>query len=341
MLTTLQIVLLSIAGASALGAIVFFILFLRDVRVERREQQETAETKSIYSAENIVINVNTTEPEKEESINDMLANLDEQTKDEVVEEPIVEVVEVQNEVVEEVAEETVEEKTEEVAEPVEEEVAEPVVEEVSEETVEEVVEEKKEEVVEETAETEEKKEEIAIEEVANVEGSENVEITAEDEEILSDIEELKNDATLTDVSLDYNARLAKITENRDKIERDLAKIQKAILKYERTKRRKNRNQKMLDRRASELTNLNLVMYSVTDIKNVDEDKKVKQEELTAHIAELKASIQDADEFIESNKEKNEHNVKMAKFLLQEKSRYNEEITELQKLVNKADETETV
>ena len=28
---------------------------------------------------------------------------------------------------------------------------------------------------------------------------------------------------------------------------------------------------MLDRRASELTNLNLVMYSVTDIKNVDED----------------------------------------------------------------------
>ena len=31
---------------------------------------------------------------------------------------------------------------------------------------------------------------------------------------------------------------------------------------------------MLDRRASELTNLNLVMYSVTDIKNVDEEKKM-------------------------------------------------------------------
>ena len=67
--------------------------------------------------------------------------------------------------------------------------------------------------------------------------------------------------------------------------------------------------------------------------NVDEDKKAKQEELTAHIAELKASIQDAEEYIESNKEKNDHNVKMAKFLLQEKTRYNEEIAELQNLIN--------
>ena len=93
---------------------------------------------------------------------------------------------------------------------------------------------------------------------------------------------------------------------------------------------------MLDRRAGELTNLSLVMYSVTDIKNVDEDKKIKQEELTAHIAELKASIQDAEEYIESNKEKNDHNVKMAKFLTQEKLRYNEEIAELQALINSGD-----
>ena len=95
---------------------------------------------------------------------------------------------------------------------------------------------------------------------------------------------------------------------------------------------------MLDRRASELTNLNLVMYSVTDIKNVDEDKKVKQEELTAHIAELKASIQDAEEFIDSNKEKNDHNVKMAKFLTGEKARYNEEIAEIEALIAKAEDT---
>ena len=89
--------------------------------------------------------------------------------------------------------------------------------------------------------------------------------------------------------------------------------------------------------AGELTNLNLVMYSVTDIKNVDEDKKTKQEELTAHIAELKASIQDAEEYIDSNKEKNDHNVKMAKFLLQEKTRYNEEIAELQNLISKGED----
>ena len=137
-------------------------------------------------------------------------------------------------------------------------------------------------------------------------------------------------------AIDYSARLEKIIENRDKIDRDLAKVQKSILKYERTKRRKNRNQKMLDRRASELTNLNLVMYSVTDIKNVDEDKKVKQEELTSHIAELKASIQDADEFLDSNKEKNDHNIKMAKFLMQEKGRYAEEIAELE-IPNNLDE----
>jgi len=108
------------------------------------------------------------------------------------------------------------------------------------------------------------------------------------------------------------------------------------LNYERTKRRKIRNQKMLDRRASELTNLNLVMYSVTDIKNVDEEKKIKQEELTSHIAELKASIQDADEFLDSNKEKNEHDIKMAKFLIQEKARFKEEIAELEALIAKTE-----
>ena len=79
------------------------------------------------------------------------------------------------------------------------------------------------------------------------------------------------------------------------------------------------------------------MYSVTDIKNVDGDKKIKQEELTAHIAELKASIQDAEEYLESNKEKYNHNVKMAKFLKQENARLDEEIVELKELIKKAEE----
>ena len=43
------------------------------------------------------------------------------------------------------------------------------------------------------------------------------------------------------------------------------------------------------------------------------------------------------EYIDTNKEKNDHNVKMAKFLLQEKTRYNEEIAELQNLIKKGED----
>lgn len=211
--------------------------------------------------------------------------------------------------------------------------------EAKEEAVEEAKVEEKEEVVEETKEAEfQIAEEFAEaeekEEVVEESKEEQVEEAAEVDGIK--VEEIIGETISVESLPDYKARLDKIIENRDKINKDLIKVEKSILNYERTKRRKSRNQKMLDRRASELTNLNLVMYSVTDIKNVDEDKKIKQEELTSHIAELKASIQDADEFLDSNKEKNEHDVKMAKFLIQEKSRYNEEITELQKLIAKTE-----
>ena len=212
---------------------------------------------------------------------------------------------------------------------------------IEEETAEEIQESKKEAEVKETVEEakEEIKEEVKEEndESSDDEEDDDDADASEDAEIL-EYTGLKEEPVeySANGSIDYSARLEKIIATRDKIERDLAKVQKAILKYERTKRRKTRNQKMLDRRAGELTNLNLVMYSVTDIKNVDEEKKIKQEELTAHIAELKASIQDAEEYIESNKEKNDHNVKMAKFLTQEKLRYNEEIAELQSLINAGD-----
>ena len=297
-MTTLQIVLLSVAGAFAVASIVFMIMFL--IETSREAKESSAEVKNVYSTENYVTIIN---EEKEASVDDMLASLEEQTKDEEVIEETVEEVAADDEIIEEVVEETVEE------------VGEEPVEEVVEETTEEIVEE---EVIEEAVEE-------PIEEVVEEANEEVVEETSKEPIIASSV-------------LDYKARLEKMIENRDKIDRDLTKIQKAILKYERTKRRKNRNQKMLDRRASELTNLNLVMYSVTDIKNVDEDKKVKQEELTAHIAELKASIQDAEEFIDSNKEKNDHNVKMAKFLTGEKARYNEEIAEIEALIAKAEDT---
>ena len=320
-MTTLQIVLLAVAGAFALASIAFMVMFILEITVEHKEKvEEKPEIKSVFSSEtyNTVV-VNET---KESSVDEMLAKLDEDTKEEEVPavDPVAERVIEEEAVAEEIVEETVEEEKQE-------EVKEEVVEEVKPEPV----------------ETKKTVKEEAIENLAEID--ESADDSEDDEdgelELLSNIAEIKNDTHETIKAgsiIDYKARLEKIIETRNKIERDLTKIQKSILKYERTKRRKNRNQKMLDRRAGELTNLNLVMYSVTDIKNVDEDKKIKQEELTAHIAELKASIQDAEEFIESNKEKNDHNVKMAKFLLQEKSRYNEEINELQALIDSTEDT---
>ena len=306
-------------------------MFIVEISVESKEE-ETVETPSVFINNNVEVN----EEKESASVSDMLANLDKQSKEDV--ESTEEAKEETSEAVEEEKNETVE-NTETVEEaPVEEAPVEETKEEVKEESTEEApVEEAKEEVKEETVE--EKTAETPIEEVAEtIEGGDE---DSSDDDNLDDILEFKSepheDITAGSV-IDYKARLEKIIANRDKIDRDLGKIQKSILKYERTKRRMNRNQKMLDRRAGELTNLNLVMYSVTDIKNVDEEKKAKQEELTAHIAELKASIQDADEFIESNKEKNDHNVKMAKFLLQEKSRYNEEIAELQELIRRSEDT---
>ena len=243
----------------------------------------------------------------------------------------------------------VEESKEEVVKPVEESKeetkvelkAEEVVEETKEEPkAEEVVEEVKEEVAEEVKET---KEDVQVaargEEFEVVEETKVENVSDNTNEVVVDAVAVEGEPVTAANLLDYKARLASVIESRDKLNKDLIKIEKSILNYERTKRRKARNQKMLDRRASELTNLNLVMYSVTDIKNVDEEKKVKQEELTTHIAELKASIQDADEFLESNKEKNEHDIKMAKFLIQEKARFKEEIAELEALIAKTEGTD--
>ena len=327
-MTTLQIVLLSIIGAFALVSIVFMILFLIEITVGSKEEKEV-EVKSIFSSENYVKEVT-----KVETVDTMLAKLDEQAKEEKTEEPRVvsvkkeeleeaknepEVVSVEETEVEETVE-NVEVQSEEVKEEAEtEEVVEQAEEDPDQEVEEEIVEEKEESKVEEIAE------ESAVEEVSN--NAETVEVDA-----------VKVDAEPVVAAnlLDYKARLASVIESRDKLNKDLIKIEKSILNYERTKRRKSRNQKMLDRRASELTNLNLVMYSVTDIKNVDEEKKIKQEELTSHIAELKASIQDAEEFLDSNKEKNEHDIKMAKFLIQEKARFKEEIAELEALIAKTE-----
>lgn len=326
-MSTLQIVLLSIAGIFSIVSIVFMLMFIFEISVSSEEDMEETEVKSIFSSDEYV------KQAQSEDVNSMLAKLDEQAE-EAKAEVIEEVKEEKPVVIEEVKEETPVETVEEVKE------EKPVVtEEVKEETPVEAVEESKEETPVETAE--EVKEESPVEtaeeikeEVVETAEEAPVEVTEETVNTVDISKPLDTEMISVDNLPDYKARLETIVENRDKINKDLIKVEKSILNYERTKRRKIRNQKMLDRRASELTNLNLVMYSVTDIKNVDEEKKVKQEELTSHIAELKASIQDADEFLDSNKEKNEHDVKMAKFLIQEKARYSEEIVELEKLIAK-------
>lgn len=342
-MTTLQIVLLSVAGAFAFISLIFMIMFIAEISVRKKEKRsDEIEVKSIFSSENYVSSVR--EEPKLDSISSMLAKLDEQAAVAAKVEPVkieeIAKVVVQEEVVEPIVEEIAESPIEVIEETkLEDSKAEEtiqIVEEVvetTEENVEEVEEEPTEESVEVAEPVDETTEEVA-EEAEEVE-EESIEETQEESTAEVDgvkVEEISGETISIESLPDYQSRLDKIIENRDKLNKDLIKIEKSILNYERTKRRKLRNQKMLDRRASELTNLNLIMYSVTDIKNVDEEKKIKQEELTSHIAELKASIQDAEEFLDSNKEKNEHDVKMAKFLIQEKARFNEEIVELQKLI---------
>lgn len=225
-------------------------------------------------------------------------------------------------------EELEEDKTEEI---VEEEFVFPAVEE---EVIEEVVEEPVEEAVEEVVE----EPEAEVEDVVEEEIAEEVEDA--DDAIIeeSEVEEVVEKPVVIEAEVDkfdYKTRLEKIKESQEKIERDLEKTQKAINRYERTERRRARNQKLLDKKATELTNINLVMYSVTDIKNVDQEKKAKQEELTAHIAELKASIQDAEEDLAKNESKYQNNVKLLSYLKNEKHRYEEEVKELEKMLKQA------
>ena len=75
---------------------------------------------------------------------------------------------------------------------------------------------------------------------------------------------------------DYYQRLDTINTSLIKLEKDLAKSSREVRKYEKTEKRKTRNEKLLDRKATELTNLNLVLYNVNDIKDIDPEKKERQ-----------------------------------------------------------------
>lgn len=282
-----------LVGIGIFGVLSIAFMIAFIVECAKAPKQETSEDATSEIKSVFEVNVNQTVVEEKSDVNEMLADLDKLTEGEVVEEAK-----------EEVKEEPIEEPVEETKE-----------EEVQETTVEN-------ETVEEPAQ-EEVKEEAPVEEVLTVE---NLVEDDDDEEVVA------HEPITPGTLIDYETRLEKVKKSRAKIQKQLEKTEKAILKYDRTIRRKDRNQKMLDRRAGELTNLNLLMYSVTDIKNVDEEKKVKQEELTAHIAELKASIQDAEEYIESNRAKHEQEVSLQRYLSQEKARYTEEIKELEALI---------
>ena len=134
---------------------------------------------------------------------------------------------------------------------------------------------------------------------------------------------------------DYYQRLETINASLVKLEKDLTKSSREVRKYEKTEKRKARNEKLLDRKATELTNLNLVLYNVNDIKDIDPEKKERQESLVEHIAELKNSVSEADEYLVKNKEKYENAKKIKTFLEGEKERYEAEITELNALIAEA------
>lgn len=131
---------------------------------------------------------------------------------------------------------------------------------------------------------------------------------------------------------DYNVRIRTINESLTRLEKDLAKSSREVNKYEKTLARKERNEKLLDRKSAELANLNLVLYSVNNIEDIDPAKKKKQEDLMEHISELKSGIATADEFLTANQEKYQNSKKIKEFLSGEKARYNEEIAELEQLI---------
>ena len=178
--------------------------------------------------------------------------------------------------------------------------------------------------------------EDAIEEKEEKEESRSrVIIVREKTEEVTNAAPVENEEEKTsDKNVDLSTRLSSVQEAIEKVDVDLSKALRDLNKYERTERRMARNQKLLDKKAEDLTKLNLVLYSVTDIKNIDADKKQKQEELTEHINELKASIKDAQVYLETNKEKYENAQKMKTFFEGEKARLDADEKEILSLMGK-------
>lgn len=171
------------------------------------------------------------------------------------------------------------------------------------------------------------------EEAAQIRQEEQESIGVVPKEEIADAEVVKEaQPIVSGPNFDYNVRIQTIKDSMVRVEKDLAKATREVNKYEKTIARKERSEKLLDRKSAELTNLNLVLYSVNNIEDIDPDKKKKQEDLMEHITELKSTIEAADVFIAQNQEKYLNNKKIKDFLTGEKERYVEEIAELEHLI---------
>ena len=171
------------------------------------------------------------------------------------------------------------------------------------------------------------------EEAAQIRQEEQESIGVVPKEEIADAEVVKEaQPVVSGPNFDYNVRIQTIKDSMVRVEKDLAKATREVNKYEKTIARKERSEKLLDRKSAELTNLNLVLYSVNNIEDIDPDKKKKQEDLMEHITELKSTIEAADAFIAQNQEKYLNNKKIKDFLTGEKERYVEEIAELEHLI---------
>lgn len=205
--------------------------------------------------------------------------------------------------------------------------------------IEEKAEEKIEEVKEETAQKEDEFDFDALFKQLEEEARNSVKEEKVQEIEAPVVEEVKQEEKVEEVKpvaigpdFDYNVRIETIKQNQVKLEKDLAKATREVNKYEKTSKRKERNEKLLDRKSAELTNLNLVLYSVNNIEDIDPEKKKKQEDLIEHITELKNSIESAKEYLDVNKEKYANSKKIQEFLNGEKVRYEEELIELDHLI---------
>lgn len=185
-------------------------------------------------------------------------------------------------------------------------------------------------------ETEEVKEEPVVEEVKPIE--EPKEEKKEEKKaapvviVMNSAKEEKEEVEEKQ-ELNYEERLAQAKEALAKLEKDHEKNTKALNKYERTERKKARSEKLLNKKAAELASLNLSIYSVKDLKDIDPDKKAKQEELTTHVSELKAAIVEAEDYLDANRVKHNQALKMNNYFEKERARYEAEIKKLEEFLN--------